>query len=68
MKYIDIVIDNKSDKTDRLYTYGCEDESVHVGSRVRVPFAKGNRIRNGYVAAIADKPDESVLALSLIHI
>ena len=62
MKYIDIVIDNKSDKTDRLYTYGCEDESVHVGSRVRVPFAKGNRIRNGYVAAIADKPDESVLA------
>lgn len=60
MKYVDLVIDNKSDKTDRLYTYGCEDDSVRVGSVVKVPFAMGNKVRTAYVAAIAEEPDEKV--------
>lgn len=61
MKYIDIVIDNKSDKTDRLYTYGCDIADVHVGSRVRVPFAKGNKLRYGYVVTFTDRPEEKVV-------
>ena len=62
MKYADLVIDNKSDQTDRLYTYGCDDDRIGVGSRVRVPFARGNKVRDGYVAQMAEEPDESVKA------
>ncbi|MCR5481474.1 MAG: primosomal protein N' [Clostridia bacterium] len=49
MKYVDVVIDNNNDNTDRLYTYACEDDAVAVGSCVRVPFAKGNRLKTAYV-------------------
>ena len=47
MKYVDLVIDNKSDSTDILYTYGCEDDSVCVGSKVYVPFARSRNLRDG---------------------
>lgn len=49
MKYIDVVIDNKSDSTDMLYTYACEDENVKLGSKVHVPFARSKNLREGYV-------------------
>ena len=45
MKYIDVVIDNKSEHTDMLYTYGCSEDEIQVGQKVCVPFGKGNRIR-----------------------
>ncbi|MBQ8151423.1 MAG: primosomal protein N' [Firmicutes bacterium] len=60
MKYIDLVIDNKSNQTDMPYTYGCEDDSVCVGCRVKVPFAKGNRVRDGYVVNMAETPGEEL--------
>jgi primosomal protein N' (replication factor Y) len=56
MKYVDLVIANKSDKTDNLYTYGCKDDSVKVGQKVYVPFAKGNRERAAYVFGVSDEP------------
>ena len=40
MKYVDVVIDNKSNSTDVPYTYECEDDGVRVGSKVYVPFAR----------------------------
>ncbi len=43
MKYVDLVIDNKSDNTDHFYTYGCEDDRIQVGNKVLVPFARGIR-------------------------
>lgn len=54
VKYVQIVINNKSRQTDRLYTYGCEDDSVCVGNRVIVPFGKGNRRTEGYVFYIEE--------------
>ena len=36
LKYVNIVIDNKSNSTDSLFTYACADSSVRVGSKVRV--------------------------------
>lgn len=59
MKYIDLVIDNKSDKTDRLYTYQCE-EDVLIGNKVHVPFARGNKLRDAYVVALANEPDDDM--------
>lgn len=54
MKYIDVVIDNKSQHTDVLYTYGCKWDEVQIGQKVYVPFARGNKIREAYVVRIAD--------------
>lgn len=60
MKYVNVVIDNKSDSTDSLFTYGCNDETVAVGSKVYVPFAKGNRLREGYVVSLQEAVDEEM--------
>ena len=55
MKYLNIVIDNRSDSTDSLYTYGCNCENVSAGNEVYVPFAKGNRLREGYVISVSSQ-------------
>ena len=54
MKYANLVIDNKSDHTDQLYTYGVRDEAAKTGSKVYVPFAQGKRLREAYVIEIDD--------------
>lgn len=48
MKYANLVIDNKSDQTDQLYTYGVNDDAK-IGSKVYVPFAKSRNLREAYV-------------------
>lgn len=51
MKYANLVIDNKSDQTDQLYTYGVKDDAK-IGSKVYVPFAKSRNLREAYVVEI----------------
>lgn len=58
MKYVDVVIDNKSDSTDSFYTYACEDDNVRPGSKVFLPFATSKKLREGYVAAVRDNADD----------
>ena len=48
MKYANLVIDNKSDQTDQLYTYGVKDVAK-IGSKVYVPFARSRNLREAYV-------------------
>ena len=48
MKFVNVVIDNKSNSTDIMYTYACEDDSVKTGSKVHVPFARGRKLREGH--------------------
>ena len=68
MKYVNVVIDNKSDSTDNLFTYGCRPETLKVrsdgqglvGSKVYVPFARGNRLREGYVVSVSETIDEDM--------
>lgn len=48
MKYTNLVIDNKSDQTDQLYTYGVKDDAK-IGSKVYVPFARSRNLREAYV-------------------
>lgn len=62
MKYLNVVIDNKSDSTDNLFTYGCRFEEAKVGSKVYVPFAKGNRLREGYAVSVTETIDEDMKA------
>ncbi|MDD4200698.1 MAG: DEAD/DEAH box helicase, partial [Eubacteriales bacterium] len=58
MKYVNVVIDNKSNSTDSFFTYSCSDDSVKAGSKVKVPFARSRNLREGYVVAVV--PEEEI--------
>lgn len=60
MKYVDLIVDNNTNATDELYTYACEDDSIEVGRKVRVPFGIHNRIVDAYVADVKDKAPDGV--------
>ncbi len=52
ISYVEIVINNKSSHANTTYTYGVPDglaERISIGTRVMVPFGKGNRLIEGYV-------------------
>lgn len=66
MKYVKVVIDNANDNTDQLYTYRCEEENITVGTKVQVPFARGNRLKDAYVFAVMDQLDEQVRGIKAI--
>ncbi|MDR1028042.1 MAG: primosomal protein N' [Clostridiales Family XIII bacterium] len=55
MKYVDVVIDTKSDNVDNFFTYSCDDDGIGVGCRVVAPFV-GSGKRTGYVFAVHDEP------------
>ena len=59
MRYYDVVIDNKTDKTDRPYTYAY-DRQLKAGDKVIVPFALGNKPREAYVTGEAKEPEEAI--------
>ena len=48
MKYVNVVVDNKSKYTDTFFTYSADD-SVKVGDVVYVPFNRGNSKKTAYV-------------------
>lgn len=66
MKYADIVVDNNTNATDEIYTYLCEESSIEEGQKVRVPFARSNRLIDGYVVAVKDKAPEGVKRLKSV--
>ncbi|MDR2770656.1 MAG: primosomal protein N' [Clostridiales Family XIII bacterium] len=66
MLYLDLIVDNDTDRTDSLYTYGCAFDGVAVGARVFAPFAAGNRERAAFVAAVKDEPGEGVKGLKYV--
>lgn len=59
MKYVDLVIENRSDKTDRPYTYLYNGDDIKIGSVVYVPFNRGNKIKKAYVVGVNDKKPEN---------
>ena len=59
MKYAGLVIDNKSDQTDTLYTYGCSDD-VRLGQKVYVSFGRSKKLRPAYVFSVSDEPEAVV--------
>lgn len=65
MKYVNLIIDNSSDSTDRLYTYGT-DFHVEPGDRVKVPFGQGNKEYDGYIFSVDQEPDPKVKKYKII--
>ena len=58
IKYADIIIDISHEGVDRPFRYKIPEEligQVQVGTAVKVPFGNANRVRNGYVVALADE-------------
>ncbi len=66
MKFVNIAIDNNNDNTDFLYTYGCENDEIKVGDKVYVPFAKGNKLKVGYVFGVHEKLTEEINGLKYV--
>ena len=66
MKYVDLVIDNKSDQTDALYTYGCTQDDISVGSKVYVQFGRSKNLREAYVFGVKDEPEQEFKNLKYI--
>jgi primosomal protein N' (replication factor Y) (superfamily II helicase) len=60
MKYVNVIVDNNTNATDELYTYACEEDAIRVGCKVSVPFARSNRLLDGYVASVSDQPPEGI--------
>ena len=56
MKYVNVVIDNKSKYTDSLFTYKAPD-CIETGDLVIVSFGKNNNEKTAVVCEIAVKPD-----------
>ena len=56
MKYVNVVIDNKSKYTDTFYTYSADD-SIRVGDVVYVPFNRGNSLKTAYVFQTDVEPE-----------
>ncbi|MEG0291348.1 MAG: primosomal protein N' [Anaerovoracaceae bacterium] len=66
MKYVNLVIDNKSDSTDNYYTYGCNFDDIKIGQKVYVPFNRGNKIKAAYVFEIIDEPKKEFKELKYV--
>ncbi len=67
MKYVDLVIDNKSEKTDQFYTYGCEDDSVRPGNKVYVTFGRGSSLREAYVFDVHEEAGQEIKGLKYVE-
>ncbi len=66
MEYVNVVIDNNTDHTDSLFTYGSEIPGLKPGDKVAVPFSKGDKIREGYVYSLVDLPDKKIRNLKYV--
>ncbi|MDF2546844.1 MAG: priA [Anaerosolibacter sp.] len=68
-RYVEIVINNKSSHTNTTYTYGIPDDlmdRISIGTRVMVPFGKGNKLIEGYV--VDDNVDIEIPAFKVKYI
>ena len=57
--YADVIVDISQGKLDRTFQYEIPDELYHeikIGSRVRIPFGKGQREITGYITGISANP------------
>ncbi|MDR0851450.1 MAG: DEAD/DEAH box helicase family protein, partial [Clostridiales Family XIII bacterium] len=67
MKYVDVVIDTKSDHVDGFFSYISAEDRVAPGTKVTVPFS-GSKSRSGYVFAVHDECPEALRKMKLKEI
>ncbi len=67
MKYIDVIVDNKSSYTDSFFTYACSFDEVQEGQKVFVPFGKGDKVREAYVFRVRDTLEKELKQLKCVE-
>ena len=68
-QYANVIIDIVHTAVDRVFQYEIPEElweELSVGMKVRVPFGKGNRLRDGYIIGFTDKTDYDPLNIKRI--
>ncbi len=65
VRYVNVVIDNKSESTDTFFTYSAPDE-VSVGARLTVPFAGRKKPVDAYVTQVDVTPDFDITKIKEI--
>ncbi len=58
-KYADIIIDISHEAIDRTFQYKIPETlaaEIGIGTKVSIPFGRGNHLRTGYVISFSDKP------------
>ena len=66
--YAKIVVDIEHSKVDRIFSYHVPDDiEVAVGSRVLVPFGRGNKPVEGYVLGLSDTVEIDPKLIKPIH-
>ncbi|MTI69934.1 MAG: primosomal protein N' [Firmicutes bacterium] len=59
-EFVEVIVDNRSTKTDRIYTYKIPDSKKDIlkeGMRVLVPFGFGNKLLEGIVIGFKEEID-----------
>ena len=57
--YADVIVDISVEALDKTYQYHIPEmleSSITTGTPVKVPFGKGNRVLNGFVVNVTDRP------------
>ena len=66
--YAKVIVDIVHSEVDRVFEYLVPDGlSLEAGFRVRVPFGRGNALREGYVIALTDTPKYQGDDIKSIH-
>ncbi|MFA5674999.1 MAG: primosomal protein N' [Christensenellales bacterium] len=53
--FASVIVDIVNSEVDKIFEYRVPDDiNLNVGFRVKVPFGKGNTLREGYVIALSD--------------
>ena len=67
--YADVIIDISHEKLDKTFQYIIPaklEETLEVGMLVRVPFGRGNAMRDAYVIDITEEPSFDVAKMKCI--
>ncbi len=60
MRFAGVITGNRTDSTDRVFTYGIPEElleTIGLGHRVLVPFGMGSKKMEGYVVELSERID-----------
>ena len=59
-EYANVIVDISHERLDRVFQYRIPEslrQEIQAGSRVLVPFGKGNRLVEGYVTEVTDRAE-----------
>ena len=69
-KYADIIIDISHEAIDRTFQYKIPETlaaEIGIGTKVSIPFGRGNHLRTGYVISFSDTPQFDESKLKQVH-